>query len=40
VLADGRSFRYVSLLRDDLRNAIAILARTGVRAFSSQRTPK
>jgi hypothetical protein len=40
VLADGRSFRYVSLLRDDLRNAIAILARTGVRAFSSQRASK
>ena len=40
VLADGRSFRHVSLLRDDLRNAIAILARTGVRAFGSQRAPK
>jgi len=40
VLADGRSFRYVSLLRDDLRSAIAILARTGVKGFSPQRTPK
>lgn len=40
VLADGHSFRHVWLLRDDLRNAIAILASSGVRVFGPQRSPK
>jgi hypothetical protein len=40
VLADGRSFRHLSLERDDLRNAITILSSSGVHAFSAPRTPK
>jgi hypothetical protein len=40
LLADGRAFRHVSILRDDLRSAITILASTGIRAFSSPRTPE
>jgi hypothetical protein len=40
VLADGRTFRHIWVRRDDLRNAITILASTGIRGFTSQRAPK
>jgi hypothetical protein len=40
VLADGHECRHLSVLRSDLRDAIAILARTGLTGFSAQREPK
>jgi hypothetical protein len=40
MLADGRSFRHLWLLREDLRNGIAILASSGVHAFAPPRAPK
>jgi hypothetical protein len=39
-LADGRSLRHLSVLREDLRSAITILRRAGVRAFDEQPKPK
>jgi hypothetical protein len=40
VLADGRLFRRLSVLREDLRGAITILRRAGLRTFNEQRDPK
>jgi hypothetical protein len=40
VLADGRLFRRLSVLREDLRGAITILRRAGLRTFDEQRDPK
>jgi hypothetical protein len=40
VLADGRSFRRLWVLREDLRSAITILGRAGVRTFDTQPEPK
>jgi hypothetical protein len=40
VLADGRVLRHLSVLRDDLRSAIAILRRAGLRTFDKHSGPK
>jgi hypothetical protein len=40
VLADGRLLRHLSVLREDLRSAITILGRAGLRTFDEQREPK
>lgn len=39
-LADGRGCRQLSVLRSDLRDAIAILAHTGITGFSARQEPK
>jgi hypothetical protein len=36
VLADGRTFRHLSVLRSDLRSAIALLRAAGVKAFGTE----
>jgi hypothetical protein len=40
VLADGRLFRRLSVLREDLRGAITILRRAGLRTFDEHSEPK
>jgi hypothetical protein len=37
LLVDGRVFRNLSVLRVDLRDAIAVLGRTGLKSFGAQR---
>jgi hypothetical protein len=40
VLADGRLLRHLSVRREDLRSAITILRRAGLRTFDEQRDPR
>ena len=40
VLADGRLFRRLSVLREELRGAITILGRAGLKTFDQQRGSK